>query len=536
MIRSLMTLAVIVVATSAAAQEHQHGAATAEQLGTVSFTTSCKPAVQQPFNRAVALLHSFDFGKAIDGFNQVLTADPTCAIAYWGIALSRWGNPFAAGLKPAAQLQQGRDAIGRAASIQTTARERAYIDAAARLFADFEQRSQADRVRAYRDAMADVAARYPDDIEAAIFYALPLAFAADPSDKAYVDQLKAGAILDKLFAAQPNHPGLAHYIIHTYDVPALANRALEAALRYAKIAPSSAHAFHMPSHAFTRVGYWQESIETNIASATVARRDKATGEELHATDYRVYAYLQTGQDRSAQRLLTELPEIGSRFDPTDTRSAAPPAAGFFALAAVPARYALERGAWKEAASLELRPSPFPFADAITHFARALGAARLGDTASVRSSIDALTALRDRLTAANERYWAEQVEIQRRGATAWLAMAEHRDADALAEMRAAAERENATEKNAMTPGPLAPAGELLGEMLLELKRPADALKEFEATLGKEPNRFRAVAGAARAASLIGNRTLARKYYQQLLKICAKGDKPGRPDLESARRYR
>jgi hypothetical protein len=231
MVRSRVTLAVIVLATSAAAQEHQHGAAAGEQLGTVRFTTSCKPDVQQPFNRAVALLHSFDFGKAIEGFNAVLTADPACAIAHWGIALSRWGNPFAAGLKPAAQLQQGRDAIGRAAAIQTTARERAYIDAAARLFADVEQRPQADRVRAYRDAMADVAARYPDDVEAAIFYALPLAFAADPADKTYVDQLKAGAILDKLFTAQPNHPGLAHYIIHTYDVPPLANRALEAALR-----------------------------------------------------------------------------------------------------------------------------------------------------------------------------------------------------------------------------------------------------------------------------------------------------------------
>jgi len=530
----LLVIAALLVAGWAPAQEHDHRAAT-EKLGTVHFATSCSAAAQPQVDRAVALLHSFDFARAVAGFDAALAADRSCSIAHWGIALSRWGNPFAPGAKPPAQLQQGRQAIERAmASPPKTDREKAYIDAAARLYADYEHTPQGARLLAYRDAMDRLAARYPDDSEASIFYALSLAFAADPMDKTYANQLKAGGIMEKLIAKQPDHPGLAHYIIHAYDVPPLADRALEAARAYARIAPSAPHALHMPSHTFTRVGYWQESIDANIAAARSAKNERAVSEELHASDYQMYAYLQTGQDRAALRIVASLPEIYGRFDPTAITAGGAPGAGYFAVAAIPARYALERGDWTRAAALELRPTPLPYADAMTHFARALGAAHSKDLAAARTSIAALQQLRDRLAQAKEPYWTEQVEIERRGAAAWLALAEGRTSEALAEMRAAADREDATEKSAVTPGPLAPARELLGEMLLQTNDPAQALKEFEATLKKEPNRFRAVAGAAKAAAASGNRAASRKYSDQLLKICAKADTPGRPELQEARR--
>ncbi len=376
------------LAVHAAQDQHGHAAGAVERLGSVHFQTSCAARAQPIFDRAVALLHSFDFGRAIDGFNAALKEDPSCAIAYWGIALSRWSNPFAAGVKQPAQLQLGRDAVVKAETIASgTTRERDYIDAASRLYADFERTPQPARVAAYRDATAGVASRYPNDEEAQIFYALALAFSADPNDKTYASQIKGGRVLEKQFALHPDHPGLAHYIIHTYDVPPLADRALEAARRYASIAPSAPHALHMPSHTFTRVGYWQESIDANIASAESAKREGGTAEELHASDYQTYAYLQTGQDRAARRLVDALPEMASRFDPSSLGAAAPPSAGFFAIAAIPARYALERGAWAEAVALEPKGSPFPFADAMTWFARAIGAGRLGRPATIRESID-----------------------------------------------------------------------------------------------------------------------------------------------------
>jgi hypothetical protein len=527
---------VLILALDANAQNHDHALAT-EKLGTVAFATSCSAAAQPQFNRAVALLHSFEFLRAIDGFGATLVTDPSCAMAEWGIALSRWSNPFVPGIRPAGLLRQGRDNVEHARTIgMKTDRERAYVDAVSRLYADSEKTDQTARVQAYRDAMSKVASAYPNDSEASIFYALAIAAAASPADKTFADQLKAGAILEKLITRQPDHPGLAHYIIHAYDIPPLADRALEAARRYAKIAPSAPHALHMPSHTFTRLGYWQDSIETNIASEAAAKRDRSVAEELHAMDYRTYAYLQTAQDRSAHQMLDALPEVSARFDPDAPGSAAPGSAGIFALAAMPARYALERGAWAEAAKLEPRPSKFPYTEALTYFARAIGAAHIGDTATVRSAIDELQKIQLQLTQAKENYWAEQTEIQRRSASAWLAFAERRQTDALAEMRAAAALEDRTEKAAVTPGPLAPARELLGQMLLELKEPAQARAEFEATLKKEPNRFRAVYGAARAASLTGDRVAARRYYDQLLKICERADKPGRSELEAARQAR
>ena len=523
-------------AAGALAQEHQHPSGGAEKLGTVRFTTSCSAAAKPRFDRGVALLHSFEFKPALEEFGAALEADPRCAIAGWGMAMCRWGNPFAAGIRPASQVQHGLDAVARAERAgATTERERAWIAAASRLYAGADTLDQRARTVAYERAMSELAAAYPDDREAAVFHALSLAASALPTDKTYANQLKAGAILEKLAPEAPDHPGIAHYIIHSYDVPALAGKALEAARRYSTIAPTAPHALHMPSHTFTRVGQWQESIDTNIASAVAARRDRSTAEELHALDYQAYAYLQTAQDAPARRVVDELPAVATRFDPDAIGSAAPASAGYFALAAIPARYALERGAWAEAAALEARETKFPYTEAMTHFARALGAARIGQLATARASVEALGQIRERLAAAKEAFWAEQVDVQRRGASAWLAMAEGRTAEALTLMREAADREDLTDKNAVTPGPLAPARELLGEMLLAAKEPAKARAEFQQTLKKEPNRFRAVYGAARAAADSGDRAGARTQYALLLKIAERGTASGRPELAEARTF-
>jgi len=528
-------LALILLAQVGEGQERR-APASQQQFGTVRFETSCSAPVRTRFDRAVALLHSFEFAPASDGFDDVARADPSCGIAYWGLALAAWGNPFAAGQKSPTQIRRGQEAIDQARRAGASSeREKAYITAVGELCRDAEHRDQHSRVIAYRDAMAALVAHHPEDMEAAIFYALALAQSAPPNDLTYADLVKAGAILEPLFAAHPDHPGLAHYLIHSYDAPGLAPRGLEAARCYARIAPSAPHALHMPSHTFTRLGYWQESIDANIASAAAAKRDGATAEELHATDFEVYAYLQVGQDAAARRLLDSLPEIAARFDPDAVGSAAPGAAGVYALAAIPARWALERHAWGEAARLELRPSRFPFADAITHFARGIGAARAGDEPAARSAIDALAQIHGRLVSADEGYWAGQVEIQEQTVGAWLALAEGRKAEALTEMRAAAEREDGIEKNAITPGPIAPARELLGEMLLELHEPAQALEQFTATLQREPDRFRALAGAASAAAQVGDQPVAARHYARLLVTCERADSPGRSELADARRF-
>ncbi|HUQ50296.1 MAG TPA: hypothetical protein VM056_06245 [Terriglobales bacterium] len=517
-----------------AAAQHQHPEGHGEVLGTVDFNTSCSATSKPAFNRAVALLHSFQFAKAVEGFRTALKSDPSCGVAYWGIATAQWSNPFLASNRTANALQSGRDAVASARSIGSKSkREREYVEAISQLY-DAKIPDQRTRLLAYRDAMAELAARYPNDREASIFYALALSMSEEPTDKTYASRLKAGAILEKIFDEQPDHPGLAHYIIHSYDVPSLAERALKAAIKYSMIAPSAPHALHMPSHTFTRIGHWQKSIDANIASASVAKSENDATEELHASDYQMYAFLQSGQDLKAKRLLADLPEIFSRFDPSVQLSgAAPPSAGFYAEAAIPARFALERGAWKEAVELKPRTTPFPFAEAVTWFARGLGAARLGDTNTAKSSVDALQTLHDRLRAAKEGYWAEQVEIQRRGVSAWALLAVGKEQEALLAMEAAADLEDGTEKSAVTPGPISPARELLGEMLLQLKQPAQALKQFEATLRKEPNRFRALAGAAKAAGLLGDEEAEKKYYRALLKVCERADTPGRPELAKAR---
>ena len=426
---------------------------------------------------------------------------------------------MAAGNRAAPQLQRGRSSV-EAANRQAgraTERERAYIAAVAELYKDFEKVNQSTRVGAYERAMGDLAAKQSDDNEAKIFYAISLVASARPGDKTYANQRKAGGILEPLWAKYPNHPGLAHYIIHTYDYPALAGEASRAARGYASIAPSAAHAQHMPSHIFTRTGLWRESVATNLKSMEIALSTASIAETLHAADYAAYAYLQMQQHAEARGILDRLPDLRARFDVNAVTGAAPGSAGVFALAAIPARYALERDAWSEAASLEATPSEMPWTDAMTYFARAVGAARTRDFAKARVSIDSLASIRDRLGARDEAYWSEQVAIQHLSAQAWLDLGEGRVDSALARMRRAAVREDATDKNAVTPGPLFPAREQLGDMLMQLGRPKEALAEYRATLSKEPNRYRSLAGGAKAATAAGDATAAREYQAKLAKI-------------------
>ena len=494
---SKFLLAIFIIPATLGAQEHSHPSA--ERLGTVHFTVSCNIQAAPHFNRAVTLLHSFEFGAAIAGFNKAIAADSTCAMAYWGIALSRWGNPMAAANRSNALLSAGADAItaARRVASHATKREKGYIDAASKLFEGSDHLAQEVRVRSYETAMSDVVRSHPEDTEAKIFYALSIVAAAPSNDKTYASQKRAASILEPLWKQQPDHPGLAHYIIHTFDYPSLAKRGAAAAREYAIIAPSTAHAMHMPSHIFTRTGMWKESIETNLESMQIAEEAGSIAEVLHAADYAEYAYLQLGRNADAKRIVDKLPALASRFDVDAVTGAAPGSAGVFALAAIQARYALERDAWAEAARLEPVASRFRWTDALTWFARALGAAHVRDTSRARIAVDSLEGIRNQLASANEPYWTEQVAIQSLGARAWLDLARGRKDSAEALMREAVRREDATEKSPVTPGPLSPSRELLGDMLMEMGRRKEALAEYRKTLEVEPLRRRSMEGARRA---------------------------------------
>ena len=504
-----------------------------ESLGTVHFPTSCSAEVQPQFNRAIALLHSFWFQAAIDAFEEVLEVDSSCGISYWGIALATWGNPIGSGAnqdgsRPTAQLQAGFDAIQQArATGANSERERDYIEALANLYDDYAERVDWPRVLDYEKAMEALATKYPDDSEAAIFYALAIVNATDPNDKSYEKPLRAAAILEPAFIEKPDHPGIAHYIIHGFDVPSLANRALDAAERYAAIAPLAPHALHMPSHTFTRLGYWQNSIDTNIKSSAAALEDKSPAEALHAMDYMIYGYLQTGQDEAAGQVVEEMKQILETMESPNSRGLG----GSYAIAAIDARHALERKDWPRAAALNVRRTPVPFVDAITYFARALGAARSNMPDAARNDLDQLKRAAESL--GNTSFWGTKVDIQRQVAEAWILFAEGKTNDALALMRLAADREDLTEKSGISPGPIAPARELLGEMLLAADLPGAALEEFKPAMNEEPGRFGALFGAAQAAERIGDMGLASSYYQTLLEICERADDEARDSLIHAR---
>ena len=527
----LLGLLCVTTVKSQVAHQHEH------DLGKVNFQTSCSVSAQQQFNRAVAWLHSFEYEEAEKAFTQVTIIDQRCGMGYWGVAMSNyhpiWAPPSDA------ELKKGRAAVEKAKSVGArTARERDYIAAIEVFYRDADRLDHRARSLSYCDAMERLHRHYAKDREASVFYALALiATGMMTNDKSYVNEKKAAEILKRVLAKEPQHPGVAHYLIHGYDYPSLAALALPAARSYAKIAPASAHAQHMPSHIFTRLGLWQEAIQSNLdavsSAKAYAKRNGMVGawdEQLHAMDYLAYAYLQSGQDRQARQVVDELSRI-QQAEPENFKVA-------YAFSAIPARYVLERRRWSDAASLSLSPARFPWgrfpwAKAHVHFARALGAARTGNVALARQEVEQLTAIRLALSEIKGEYdWAKQVEILQRAASAWLALADGKREEALRMMLAAAELDDSTDKHPVTPGSLIPAREQLADLLLELNRPADALKEFETSLANAPNRFNAVYGSAKAAAALGDVKKAQAWYSKLLSICVHADSD-RPELVEAR---
>jgi len=522
--KKTLALAVTLSAALSLAQS-AYAQANAEKLGTVNFETSCKPEAQKLFNQGMLYQHSFWYRASQNVFEDVLKADPQCGIAYWGIALSLLWNPHVP--TPAKNLTEGSAIIAKGKSVgAATQRERDYLDALGVMYADSDKVDHRTRIVAYAKAMEQLAQRYANDDEAQIHYALALNTSAAPADKTYANQTKGADILEPISKRQPQHPGVAHYLIHLYDYPTIAEKGLDAARRYAKIAPAAAHAQHMPSHIFTRVGYWDESIASNIQAARVAKEAKDFHDQLHAMDYQVYANLQLGQDAKAKALIDEM---AGATGLTETYLPGP-----YALAVSPARYAVERGDWKAAAELQVRPSPLAQVQAITYFARALGAARTGKPEAAQADIVKLGELRDKLRQAKDAYWSEQVDIQARIASAFVQDAEGNHDEALKALSAAADAEDTTEKHPVTPGVPKPARELYGVLLLERGMAKEALAAFEATLKKEPNRLGAYVGAAKAAEKAGDVAKAQEYYKKVVTIAGDADK-SRVEVGEARAF-
>ena len=534
---TVILLALFCSAVTDAQEMHTHRHDSSEKLGRVNFPVSCNSAARKQFNRATALLHSFWYEEAERTYTAITRMDPKCSMAYWGVAMSLY-HPVWAPATPA-ELQKGWAAVEKAKTVgEITVRERHYIAAIEAFYKDSGTLDHRTRALAYEKAMERVSLSHPKDREAKIFYALALLGTALNTDKTYANQKKAADVLNRILSEEPEHPGVTHYLIHSFDYPPLATLALPAARSYAKIAPSSPHALHMPSHIFTRLGLWQESIQSNLASAAMAKKHVAMShpgaasfDELHALDYLVYAYLQGAEDQKARQILVQVAAI-NKVD-------APVVAAAYAFTAIPARYALERGRWSEAAQLELHPASFPwdhfrYAEALIYYARAVGAARSGNTASARKDVEKLSAIQSALTEPRGSYWANQVEVSRRTANAWLALAEGNKAEALTLMRSAADLEATTEKHPVTPGPIIPARELLGDMLIELNQPEQALREFEGSLGDSPNRFNGLFGAARAAELSGDKKKAGDYYAKIVTLTANSDSD-RSELRKAKKF-
>jgi tetratricopeptide (TPR) repeat protein len=514
----LTSCAVLSLSLPPVAQEpaqHEHS----NELGQVSFPVACTGEAQARMNRAVAMLHSYWFPEALRTFESVAEADPNCGIAYWGAALAHFGNPMGGGSGAPGQAAGWAAAQKGAAIGAKSDRDRAYLEAAVALFRNHETVSNRMRMEAYEQSLAAIVARYPADPEAKIFHAMFMVATAPPSDLTFAEQKRAAAILTEMYRQQPRHPGLAHYIIHAFDSPSLAPYALDAARQYASIAPAAPHALHMPSHIFTRLGYWDESIATNRRSAD---QEPTPGGKSHPLDYLVYAYLQQGRDAQA---LAAIREIGG-----DTRGEyISGTLGSYNALAMPARYALERDDWAAAAAL-VATDAVPSAAAVTRFARGLGAARAGRVTAAREEVQALEKLVAALTAQGDTYWALVVDAQRMAVAAWVAHGEGRPAEALDLARRAADKEEQVEKHPVTPGPLIPARELLGDLLLVHQRPADALAAYQKTLEREPNRARTLTGAMRAAETSKQRAVAVKYGQALVALMDPGSV--RPELREA----
>jgi len=507
-----------------AAQEHHHELS-AEEVGSVQFATSCSKSVELSFDGAVALLHSFQYERARQAFEGVSKQDPSCAMAQWGVAMSHYHGLWRNGDTAAGRLALKNAQQLAASKSSTTSREKEYIDALAEVYAE-GGKGGPSYDQAFEKKMGELQAAYPDDDEAAIFHALTLSITAPKTDKTFANQRRCGEILEPIFQKRPHHPGVAHYIIHCYDNAALAEKGLPAARMYAKIAPASAHANHMPSHLFTRVGSWDESISSNIKSARLAAADEPTSkngeardQHLHAMDYLEYAYLQSGRVKQAMSVLNEMNALAPVSGLTLT--------GDYALAAIPARAAIELGNWQQASALTARKGAVPWAEAITWAAIGEGNARVGNLERAASAEQTLAALRDATAKLNNVYWANQIEVQRREVSAWMAEKAGNKADAVSKMRSAVELEESMDKDAVTPGAVTPAREMLAELYSLENQAKESLAEYEAVLKVAPNRFNAVYGAARAAEASGNSEIAKRYYQKLTEISPGDERPKAP---------
>jgi hypothetical protein len=503
-VRLWLALALLVTVLPILAQEEHHHPAP-EKLGTVSFPTTCSSTVQPRFERAVALLHSFAYAESEKAFREVAEADPKCAMAHWGIAMTFYHQLWEPWITPP-NLARGAAELGQAQQMTASDRERQYIAALRTYYRDYDKLSPQDRAKSYEEAMAGVARSNPADSEAQIFYALALVATASPMDKTHANDKRAADILEPLYRKFPQHPGIAHYLIHAYDSSELASRGLAAAREYSKIAPSAPHALHMPSHIFTRLGYWDDSIQSNLAARAAAHQHGDIGEELHAMDYLAYAYLQRGQDRDAARVLHDLREMPDLL------------AGDFkigyAATAIPVRYAVELRHWAEAAQIQPIDGAAPHVAAIAHWARAVGLARSGQPYAAEAEAANLQDLYNRVKATGNSYWLMQVHVQLLQAQGWTAHARGKSDDAVALLRSAAAEEDAVEKLPVTPGPIIPAREQLADLLLTLKRPQEALHEFEVSLSQAPGRRGALTGAAQASELAGEKSKADQFRTAL----------------------
>jgi tetratricopeptide (TPR) repeat protein len=517
----LVTVLAFLSAPAGVAQEK-----TVEQLGKVTFPTSCDPKVQAQFERGVAMLHSYWFTEAGKVFDAVAKQDPNCVMAYWGYAVNLLGNTLS-GPPSAKDAQAAWDALERARAIGgKTQRERDWIEALSAYYRDYDKVSLDDRLLAYTKAMEQMTQRYPDDFEAWAYYALTLQASAPKTDRSYADQLKSAAILEKLYKQNPQHPGVSHYLIHAYDYPPLADKGIDAARRYAGIAPAAPHARHMPSHIYSMVGLWEESIASNRSALQVQN------DYYHATDFMVYAHLQLAQDGKAKALIDEIYKVGRdellKKDNIGTLGA------YTALAVIPARYVLERADWKGAATLPVVPTKRLVADSLIRFTRGLGMARSGDLAGAKREIDALQGIKTALEKAKDSYWAARSQEQILAVSAWVAYAEGAREQAVKLMRAAADGEDGSVKHVAMENRLYPMRELFAELLLETGQAAPALREFEAALKENPNRYRGLYGAARAAETSGDRQKAEIYYAKFVTLITKAD-TDRPEIAQAKTF-
>ncbi|MCW5515471.1 tetratricopeptide repeat protein [Muriicola sp. Z0-33] len=506
------------------------------QFGEVDFSLNCDYDVRDAFNLAVSLLHSFEYDEAEKAFVKVIDADPDCAMAYWGVAMSIYHALWSA--PESKDLEKGAFVLEMAEPLSKTAKEQDYLNAIGAYYKDWKTIDHKTRAFLMEQKMEEIYQKYPDDTEAAIFYALALKSTADPGDKMHTNERKAGKILEAIFPDKPNHPGIAHYIIHNYDNPELAPMALTTARRYADIAPNSAHAQHMPSHIFTRLGLWEESIQSNIRSASAAQcYAESSGNEghwtseIHALDYLLYAYLQQGNTEMAKEQYNYVKGIKKVWGNNATVS--------YPFAAIPARMALENKDWDMAATLETPITEFdwkkfPWEKSILHFTRALGSANKGDLDTAQNELAILKTLQQELVQLEDEYKAKQVMVQLKASEAWIALAMGNREKARNLMLASAALEDTTEKHPVTPGEVVPANELLGDLLLAIDKPKEALDAYEKSLKRTPNRFNGLYGAANASIQSGDLEKAKVYFEKLLEMTANSNSD-RPEVTEAKMF-